>query len=32
MPLFIGPDEIVRVDVKTGKYMDRVRQEKKKGA
>jgi len=32
VPLFIGPDEIVRVDVKTGKYMDRVRLEKKKGA
>jgi elongation factor P len=31
VPLFIGPDETVRVDVKTGKYMDRVRQEKKKG-
>jgi len=32
VPLFIGPDETVRVDVKTGRYMDRVRQEKKKGA
>jgi elongation factor P len=32
VPLFIGPDEIVRVDVKTGKYMDRVRAEKRKGA
>ena len=32
VPLFIGPDEIVRVDVKTGRYMDRVRAEKKKGA
>ena len=32
VPLFIAPDEIVRVDVKTGRYMDRVRAEKKKGA
>jgi len=32
VPLFIGPDEIVRVDLKTGRYMDRVRAEKKKGA
>jgi elongation factor P len=31
VPLFIGPDEIVRVDMKTGRYMDRVRLEKKKG-
>jgi elongation factor P len=32
VPLFIAPDEVVRVDVKTGRYMDRVRMEKKKGA
>jgi len=31
VPLFIAPGEIVRVDVKTGKYVDRVRAEKKKG-
>jgi elongation factor P len=30
VPLFIAPGELVRVDVKTGKYMERVR-EKKKG-
>ena len=32
VPLFIGPGEIVRVEVRTGKYVDRVRAEKKKGA
>jgi elongation factor P len=32
VPLFIGPGETVRVDVRTGKYVDRVRTEKKKGA
>jgi elongation factor P len=32
VPLFIGPGEIVRVQVRTGKYVDRVRAEKKKGA
>lgn len=32
VPLFIGPGETVRVEVKTGRYVDRVRTEKKKGA
>ena len=32
VPLFIGPGETVRVEVKTGRYVDRVRAEKKKGA
>jgi len=32
VPLFIAPGEIVRVEVKTGRYVDRVRTEKKKGA
>jgi len=31
VPLFIGPGETVRVEVKTGRYVDRVRAEKKKG-
>jgi elongation factor P len=31
VPLFIGPGELVRVDLKTGKYLERVRGEKKKG-
>jgi elongation factor P len=30
VPLFIGPGETVRVDVRTGKYVDRVRGDKKK--
>ena len=32
VPLFIAPGETVRVEVRTGKYVDRVRTEKKKGA
>ena len=32
VPLFIGPGETVRVEVKSGRYVDRVRAEKKKGA
>jgi elongation factor P len=32
VPLFIGPGETVRVEVRTGKYVDRVRAEKKKRA
>ena len=32
VPLFIAPGEIVRVEVKTGRYVDRVRSDKKKGA
>jgi len=30
VPLFIAPGEIVRVEVKTGRYVDRVRSDKKK--
>src|SRR6516165_902931 len=30
VPLFIGPGETVRVEVRTGKYVDRVRADKKK--
>ncbi|HLB86094.1 MAG: hypothetical protein AUH86_19080 [Acidobacteria bacterium 13_1_40CM_4_58_4] len=32
VPLFIGPGEIVRVDVKTGRYVERVRAERKRSA
>jgi elongation factor P len=32
VPLFIAPGETVRVEVKTARYVDRVRSEKKKGA
>lgn len=32
VPLFLGPGEIVRVDVETGRYVERVRLERKKGA
>jgi len=32
VPLFIGPGETVRVEVRTGRYVDRVRTDKKKGA
>ena len=32
VPLFIGPGETVRVEVKTGRHVDRVRAEKKRGA
>jgi|SRR5271169_200917 len=32
VPLFIAPGETVRVEVKTGRYVDRVKAEKKKGA
>jgi len=31
VPLFIAPGETVRVEVRTGKYVDRVRTDKKKG-
>ena len=31
VPLFIGPDEMVRVDVETGRYLERVRGERKRG-
>jgi len=32
VPLFIGPGDAVRVDVRTGRYIDRVRAERKRGA
>lgn len=32
VPMFVGPDEIVRVDVRTGHYLERVRAERKRGA
>jgi len=32
VPMFVGPEEIVRVDVRTGHYLERVRAERKRGA
>jgi len=32
VPLFIAPGEIVRVEVETGEYLERVRAERKRGA
>jgi len=32
VPLFIGAGELVRVDVRTTRYIDRVRAERKRGA
>lgn len=32
VPLFIGPEEIVRIDLRTGRYVERVRTEHKRGA
>ena len=32
VPMFVGPDEVVRIDVGTGHYMERVRAERKRGA
>jgi len=32
VPLFIAPGEIVRVEVKTGRYLERVRAERKRSA
>ncbi len=32
VPLFIAPGEVVRVDVKTGRYLERARVEHKRGA
>ena len=32
VPLFIAPGEIVRVDLKTGRYVERVRAERKRSA
>lgn len=32
VPLFIAPGEVVRVDVRTGRYVERARAERKRGA
>jgi len=32
VPLFIGPGEIVRVEVKTGRYLERARSERRRSA
>jgi len=32
VPMFVGPGEVVRVEVKTGRYVERVRAERKRGA
>lgn len=32
VPLFIAPGELVRVDIETGRYLERVRLERKRGA
>jgi len=32
VPMFIGPGEVVRVEVRTGRYVERVRAERKRGA
>jgi elongation factor P len=32
VPLFVGSGELIRVDTRSGRYVERVRQEKKKGA
>jgi elongation factor P len=32
VPMFVGPGEVVRVEVKTGRYMERVRAERRRGA
>jgi len=32
VPMFIGPGEIVRVEVKTGRYLERARAVRKRGA
>jgi len=32
VPLFIARDEVVRMDVETGRYLERVRAERKRGA
>ncbi|MGB2676692.1 MAG: elongation factor P [Candidatus Acidiferrum sp.] len=31
VPMFIGPGEVVRVEVRTGRYIERVRVERKRG-
>lgn len=32
VPMFVGPGEVVRVEVRTGRYLERVRMERKRGA
>lgn len=32
VPMFVGPGEIVRVETRTGRYLERVRLERKRGA
>jgi elongation factor P len=32
VPLFVAPGEVVRVDLRTGRYIERIRMEHKKGA
>lgn len=32
VPMFVAPGEVVRVEVKTGRYIERVRAERKRGA
>ncbi len=32
VPMFVGPGEVVRVEVRTGHYIERVRAERKRGA
>ena len=32
VPLFVAPGELVRIDTRTEKYLERVRLERKKGA
>ena len=31
VPMFVGPGEVVRVEVKTGRYVERVRSERRRG-
>jgi elongation factor P len=32
VPLFVGPNEMMRVEVQTGRYIERLRAERKRGA
>jgi len=32
VPMFVGPDEVVRVEVRSGHYLERARAERKRGA
>jgi elongation factor P len=32
VPLFVAPGELIRIDTRTGRYLERVRLERKKGA